>query len=164
VQVQAGAVTPDVDPGNWYIGEENYPPMPGYDAAQPSGSGIYSAPMPALGSISGQLSYPSSFIPSMVVVAFEVNSPYYQYVITIENSSTYTIEDLPAGSYYVVAYPASDPTYPGGYSQAVPCGLLASCTDHSLIPVAVTGDAETTGINPGDFYAPPGTFPASPAP
>ena len=99
VQVQAGVVTPDVDPGNWYIGEEYYPPMPGYDAAQPSGSGTYSAPMPALGSISGQLSYPSSFIPSMVVAAFEVKGAYYQYVITVENSSTYTIEDLPAGSW-----------------------------------------------------------------
>jgi hypothetical protein len=32
VQVQAGCVTPNVDPGNWYIGAENYPPMPGYDA------------------------------------------------------------------------------------------------------------------------------------
>ena len=162
VQVQAGVVTPDVDPGDWYVGEENYPPMPSYDAALTSGSGIYSAPMPAGRSISGQLSYPSSFIPSMVVAAFEVNGAYYQYIITIENSSTYTIEDLPPGSYYVVAYPGGDSSLPGGYTQAVPCGLLASCTDHSLIPVTVTSDAETTGINPGDFYAPAGTFPPAP--
>jgi hypothetical protein len=164
VQVQAGVVTPNVDPGNWYGGPEFYPPMPSYEAGQPSGSGIYSAPLPALGGISGQLSYPSSFIPSMVVVAFDAKGPGYYYVITNENSSTYQIDNLPPGSYYVVAYPANDSTYPGGYSQAVPCGLLAECSDHSLIPVNVTGDAITPGINPGDFYAPPGTFPASPVP
>ena len=164
VQVQAGVVTPNVDPGNWYGGPEFYPPIPTYDAGKPSGSGIYSAPLPALGGISGQLSYPSSFIPSMVMVAFDAKGPGYYYVITNENSSTYQIDNLPPGSYYVVAYPNNDSTYPGGYSQAVPCGLLAECSDHSLIPVNVTSDAITTGINPGDFYAPPGTFPNSPVP
>lgn len=164
VQVQAGVITPDVDPGNWYGGPESYPPMPSYDAAQPSGSGVFSQPMPAGGSISGQLSFPSSFIPSMVVVAFSVNSPSYQYVITLENSSTYQIDGLAPGMYYVVAYPATDSSYPGGYSQAVPCGLLASCTDHSLLPVEVKSGGVTQGINPGDFYAPPGTFPPSPLP
>ena len=161
VQVQAGVVTPNVDPGNWYGGAELYPPMPSYEAGQPSGKGIYSAPMPALGSISGKLSYPSSFIPSMTVVALNVKTSDYYYVITNENSGTYQIDNLPPGSYYVVAYPGNDSTYPGGYSQAVPCGLDASCSDHSLIPVDVSGQL-VTGIDPGDFYAPPGTFPASP--
>ena len=164
VQVQAGVVTPNVDPGNWYGGPENYPPMPGYEPGQASGSGFYSAPMPAGGSIAGQLSYPSSFIPSMVVVAFEVSSQNFRYVITNENSSTYQIDGLPAGSYYVVAYPGGDSSYPGGYSAAVPCGLDASCADHSLIPVEVKNGEVTQGINPGDFYAPSGTFPPNPVP
>jgi hypothetical protein len=30
--------------------------------------------------------------------------------------------------------------------------------------VTVNGDEVTEGINPGDFYAPPGTFPPSPLP
>lgn len=164
VQVLAGVVTPNIDPGNWYGGPEYYPPMPDYDPLQASGAGIYSAPMPALGGISGSLSYPSSFIPSMVVVAFDANGPAYYYVVTNENSSTYQIDNLPQGSYFVVAYPGNDSSYPGGYSQAVPCGLFAECSDHSLIPVTVTSDSITTGINPGDFYAPPGTFPNSPVP
>jgi len=164
VQVQAGVVTPNVDPGNWYGGPENYPPMPGFDPGQAGGSGFYSAPMPAGGSISGQLSYQSSFIPSMTVVAFEVGSQNYRYVITNENSSTYQINDLAPGNYHVVAYPAGDSSSPGGYSQAVPCGLLASCSDHSLIPVEVKSGGVTEGINPGDFYAPAGTFPPLPAP
>lgn len=164
VQVQAGVVTPNVDPGNWYAGPEYYPPMPGYEPGQPSGSGVYSAPMPALGSIAGQLSYPSSFIPSMTVVAFDTMSFNYFYTVTLENSSTYQIDNLPPGSYFVVAYPANDSSFPGGYSFAVPCGLFASCTDHGLIAVAVKGGETTQGVNPGDFYAPPGTFPASPVP
>lgn len=164
VQVQAGVITPNVDPGNWYGGVELYPPMPVYEAGKLSGSGIYSAPTPALGSITGQLSFPSSFIPSMTVVAFNAKTAEYYYVITNENSSTYQIDNLPPGSYYIVAYPSNDSTYPGGYSQAVPCGLLASCTDHSLIPVNITGGEVVSGIDPGDFYAPPGTFPMSPVP
>jgi hypothetical protein len=164
VQVQAGAITTDVDPGNWYTGPENYPPMPGFDVAQTSGSGIYFAPMPASGGIAGQLSYPSSGIPPMMVVAYEVGSQNYHYVLTFPDASTYQIDDLPPGTYYVVAYTQGDLNLPGGYSQAVPCGLLATCTDHSLIPVEVKSGEVTQGINPGDFYAPDGTFPAAPAP
>jgi hypothetical protein len=164
VQVQAGVVTPNVDPGNWYIGAENYPSMPAYDPQQQSGSGIAAPVVVQSGSIAGQLSYPSSFIPSMVVVAFEANGSNYRYVITNQNSTTYQIDDLPPGSYYVVAYPVDSPTYPGGYSQAVPCGLSVDCADHSLIPVNVIDGQVTQGVNPGDFYAPPGTFPAYPLP
>jgi hypothetical protein len=164
VQVQAGVVTPNVDPGNWYIGAENYPSMPAYDPQQQSGSGIAAPVVVQSGSIAGQLSYPSSFIPSMVVVAFESNGSNYRYVITNQNSTTYQIDDLPPGSYYVVAYPVDSPTYPGGYSQAVPCGLLVDCADHSLIPVNVIDGQVTQGVNPGDFYAPPGTFPVYPLP
>jgi len=164
VQVQAGVVTSDVDPGNWYIGSENYPPMPAFDVSQTSGSGIYFAPMPASGGIAGQLSYPSSGIPPMMVVAFEVGSQNYHYVLTLPDTSTYQINDLPPGTYYVVAYTQGDLSLPGGYTQAVPCGLLATCTDHSLIPVEVKSGEVTQGINPGDFYAPDGTFPSAPAP
>ncbi len=164
VQVQAGVVTPNVDPGNWYGGPELYPPMPGYEPGQASGKGFYSAPMPAGGSIAGQLSYPSSFIPSMTVVAYDTMSFSYFYIVTNENSSTYQIDNLPPGSYFVVAYPGGDSSFPGGYSAAVPCGLQASCEDHSLIAVEVKSGEVTQGINPGDFYAPPGTFPPLPAP
>lgn len=164
VQVQAGVITPNVDPGNWYGGPELYPPMPGYEPGQASGNGFYSAPMPAGGSISGQLSYPSSFIPAMTVVAFDTMSFSHFYVLTNENSSSYQIDNLPPGSYFVVAYPGNDSSFPGGYSAAVPCGLQASCEDHSLIAVEVKSGEVTQGINPGDFYAPPGTFPPLPAP
>jgi hypothetical protein len=163
VEVQAGVVTPNIDPGNWYGDPAQWPPIPndpnipGIEAGSEGGDA-------ESGGIAGQLSYPSSFIPAMTVVAFDVNSPNYRYVLTIENSFTYQIDGLAPGTYFVVAYPGGDSSYPGGYSAAVPCGLLASCTDHSLIPVEVKSGEVTQGINPGDFYAPAGTFPANPAP
>ncbi|GAB4566087.1 MAG: hypothetical protein Fur0017_04290 [Anaerolineales bacterium] len=161
VDVQAGVVTSNINPGDWYGDPAQWPPMPNDPSIPNLGVGGEAV---RAGGIAGQLSFPSSFIPSMTVVAFSVNSPSYQYVVTLENSSTYQIDGLAPGMYYVVAYPSTDSSYPGGYSQAVPCGLLASCTDHSLLPVEVKSGEVTQGINPGDFYAPPGTFPPSPAP
>ncbi|HRQ24104.1 MAG TPA: hypothetical protein PLF42_11820 [Anaerolineales bacterium] len=121
-------------------------------------------PPAQLGGIAGRLGYPSSFIPSMYVVAFEVGGFNYYYVITNLNDASYQIDNLPPGEYYVVAYPVESPTYPGGYSQAVPCGLSVACTDHSLIPVTVAGGQVTQGADPTDFYAPEGTFPPYPIP
>lgn len=161
VDVQAGVVTPNINPGDWYGDSTQWPPMPNDPSIPNLGVGGESA---GTGGIAGQLSYPSSFIPSMMVVAFDTNSQTYRYVLTIENSSTYQIDGLAPGTYFVVAYPVNDTSYPGGYSSAVPCGLLASCIDHSLIPVEVKSGEVAQGINPGDFYAPAGTFPPAPAP
>jgi len=161
VDVQGGAVTPNINPGDWYGDPAQWPPMPNDPSIPNLGVGGETV---GAGGIAGQLSFPSSFIPPMMVVAFEADGPGYQYVLTNENSTTYQIDGLLPGLYFVVAYPSTDSSYPGGYSQAVPCGLLASCADHSLIPVEVKSGEVAQGINPGDFYAPPGTFPASPAP
>lgn len=164
VEVKAGAVTPNIDPGDWYGDPAQWPPMPNDPSIPNLGVGGEDGGAAGTGSIAGQLSYPSSFIPSMVVTAYEVGGQNYRYVITNQNSTAYQIDDLAPGNYFVVAYPADNPSYPGGYSAAVPCGLLASCTDHSLIPVEVKSGEVTQGINPGDFYAPAGTFPPSPLP
>lgn len=117
----------------------------------------------ATGSIAGNLSYPSSFIPAQTIVAFDANSTNYFYVNTADNQSAYQIDNLPAGNYYIVTY-TQDGALSAGYSQAVPCGLLASCTDHSLISVNVTAGNVTNGINPQDWYAPPDSFPSYPLP
>lgn len=126
-------------------------------------------PPPQTGSIQGQLSYPSEFVPPMIVVAYQAgdyNS--YYYVYTVENQPTYQIDNLPPGVYHVVSYPSVDlgqpPDLGGGYSQSVPCGLQYGCNDHSLIDVVVTAGQVTTGIDPGDWYAPPGAFPPRPNP
>ncbi|MGA2820220.1 MAG: hypothetical protein ABSF61_06135 [Anaerolineales bacterium] len=122
------------------------------------------------GSISGHLSYPSEAIPAERVVAFSTGSPAYFFVDTAANSATYKIPNLPAGTYHVVAYvaPSAPAGFPiglaAGYSQAVLCGLVYGCNDHSLLAVVVSTGSDTPQINPQDWYAPAGSFPPMPTP
>jgi len=111
------------------------------------------------GSISGSLSYPSEFLPGMRVVAYRVNTSEYYSLSTQDSQGSYQMDNLPPGIYHVVAYYH---TLSAGYSQSVACGLNVNCTDHGLIDVVVTAGTVTTGVNPTDWYAPPGTFPAQP--
>ena len=149
VEVSAGLVTSGIDPGDWYAAEGAFPPNPDV--------------VVGTGSISGSLSYPSSFIPALNVVAFNTETNSWQMVVTQQNQSSYQIDGLPAGTYFVVAYPIGD-AEGGGYSAAVPCGLSVNCTDHSLLPVQVVSGGIAEGVDPGDWYAGPGVFPSSPVP
>ena len=74
---------------------------------------------------------------------------------TVDGQGTYILTDLPAATYHVVAYLVALPhdLLAGGYSQAVPCGLLASCVDHSLIDIQLKAGEALAGINPTDWYA-----------
>lgn len=164
VSVQAGVVTPNINPGNWYGDANNYPEIPSIANAQQQPVFINPiSPAQANGSIAGQLSYPSSFIPAQTVVAFSTDGPGYYYVTTADNQSTYQIDNLPVGNYYVVTY-LLDGSLSAGYSQAVLCGLSVECTDYSLVSVPVSAGQVTNNINPQDWYAPPGSFPDSPLP
>jgi hypothetical protein len=122
---------------------------------------------PQMGTISGSLNYPSDFIPAQRVVAFELTLNQVNYVDTVAGQNSYTI-DVPVGTYHVVAYPLAASGVPtglsAGYTQAVPCGLSVSCTDHSLITVTVTAGNTSSNVNPEDWYAPSGAFPAMPTP
>jgi len=138
--------------------------------AQAGGNQSQPTPIPSAasttGSISGQLNYPASAIPAMYVTAFQVGTQNYQYVISNPGQTTYKIDGLQPGVYHVIAYTIGGGGFPaglsGGYSKAVPCGLNVNCTDHTLIDVTV-GAGQTAGsINPFDWYAPAGTFPAFP--
>lgn len=108
------------------------------------------------GSISGdQLMYSGSGVPPLKIYAIQVGGGGYCYVGTASNQRTYTIVGLPPGQYKVVAYHiTSQGTLKGGYTKAVPCGLAASCNDHSLIAVSVAEGQAVTGINPNDYYTP----------
>ncbi|HEY2981938.1 MAG TPA: hypothetical protein VGJ22_12205 [Anaerolineales bacterium] len=125
-------------------------------------------PNASAGSISGSLSYPAEGIPPLRVVAYRVDIDQYFYVDTLQNQNTYQIDNLPPATYHVVAYSIGGNGFPsglaGGYSQAVPCGLSAACTDHSLIDVSVLAGQVSGGVNPQDWYAPEGTYPPMPAP
>jgi hypothetical protein len=149
VEVTGGGDTPNINPKDWVFADSGFPPMPG------------PAPSGGTGSITGSLSYPSEFIPPLRVFAFQVDSENYYYVDTLENQSTYLIDNLPAGYYQIVAY-IQNGEFAGGYTQAVPCGLSVDCPNHELLEVPVNIGQDVTGIDPADWYAPEGVFPAAP--
>ena len=133
--------------------------------------------VPSSGTLAGKLSYPSEFIPPMRVAAFNLADGKAYFVDTAKNQAEYSL-NVPAGTYYVVSYPHDGTPgntgqvnsytlgggpFAGGYTQMVPCGLSVGCDDHSLLPVTVTA-GETASADPGDWYAPDGTFPPMPNP
>lgn len=122
---------------------------------------------PDTGLISGQLTYPAEKIPPMRVVAFRLDDGSSSFVETSAGQSTYELE-LPEGDYNIVAYTLGGDGFPaglaGGYTKAVPCGLTADCTDHTLIVVTVVVNTTLTDINPGDWYAGEDAFPPMPNP
>jgi hypothetical protein len=148
-EVATGEEVNDIQVCDWYISPSEIPYPPGINYNQIHGS------------ISGKLGYPSEIIPAMTIVATNQTTNQFYFVETILNDSVYKIEHLPPGSYQVVAYLLGE-DISGGYSEFVPCGLSVDCSDHSLITFQVTAGQETAGIDPLDFYAPPGTFPPNP--
>ena len=134
-------------------------------------------PAPVNATITGKLSYPSEFLPAMRVVLFSLTDKKAYFVDTAKGQGEYSI-DVPAGTYYVVSYPYEGVAgntgqvdsytlgggpFAGSYTQMVPCGLSVGCDDHTLLPVTVTTD-QTVTADPGDWYAPEGTFPPMPNP
>lgn len=141
-------------------------PLPGPTATETLSTTPMSS-FPDMGTISGSLMYPAEGIPPLRIAAFEVTTGEVSYMDTAAHQSSYTF-DLPVGTYHVVAYSIGGDGFPtglaGGYTQFVPCGLSADCTDHSLINVTVMGGATISGVDPGDWYAPDGSFPPMPTP
>ena len=105
--------------------------------------------------------YPSEYIPGMKIVAFEKDGSSWYWIISPAYSSEYTIENLPPGVYYVVAYNLEF-DIAGGYTKAVICGLTDGCNDHTLVDVVVESGQTTYGIDPWDWYAGPGAYPEMP--
>jgi hypothetical protein len=61
--------------------------------------------------------------------------------------TTGRVERVASGTY------SDNPRFMSGYTTAVACGLLASCTDHSPVIVNVRSRAETTGVDTFDWYS-----------
>ena len=108
------------------------------------------------GLITGDLSFPSEHIPALTIIATRIDNgknTYYS-IQTADGQSSYAIRVDP-GVYHVVAY-AGD--FAGGYTKYVTCGFGINCSDHALLPVVVQAGDMLNDINPGDWYAPAGTF------
>jgi hypothetical protein len=69
--------------------------------------------------------------------------------------------DLPPGTYLAYAW-LPDFTFGGSYSQAVPCGLTAACTDHHPLPFEVAAGSSSVGVDLCDWYGQPGDVPLPP--
>lgn len=142
-------------------------PSPG--PASPAATSIPGGSATA-GGVSGTLMYPSGGpIPAMKVYALRADQggdkPAYWWVHLAQGQGTaWSMDGLQPGTYYVFAYtdPESGGNLAGGYTKMVPCGLQASCTDHTLIAVDVKAGQVTTGINVADWYAPAAAFPPRP--
>jgi hypothetical protein len=153
VQVSLGQQVTGIDPADWYLPIEQTGEWP----ADPTRE--------EMGTIRGNLGYPSDFIPPLRVVAFNIHTNYYYYVDTQTNQFEYEIPTLPPGTYQVVAYVREDGSdFAGGYSYFVTCGLSVECENHDLIDVIVAPGGVVEGVDPVDFYAPPGetTWPENP--
>jgi len=113
-------------------------PYPTSTVAPPTGT------EPSQGTITGQIAYPSEFLPPQRVVAFDSEDFGTYFVTEVQSGSTFTLA-VPPGTYYVLAYVinpsqvGTPPDYYAAYSQAVLCGLQAGCDDHSLVPCRSPG-------------------------
>jgi hypothetical protein len=122
----------------------------------------------SLGAISGRLSYPSEFIPALVVFAIRADDGGTYRLLHTQRvppgSPSYTMAAVEPGVYTVVAFvEGQGSALAGAYTAAAACGLGAGCTDHSLLRVTVRAGATVTGIDVTDWYAGPGAFPSRPA-
>ena len=112
--------------------------------------------------VEGSLTFPSGFVPAMIVYAREVDSSRLHSVATHEAQITFKM-DLPPGRYTFFAEPsqAGAPQLYGAYTQSVVCRARDApdtCEDHALVVVNVgTADAnasETAAPAIGDWSIP----------
>ena len=113
-------------------------------------------------SISGNhLTFAGSQMPPLHIYAIRTDVPgSYCMASTLANQRSYSIAGLSVGTYVVIAYRADGKRASGGYTQAVPCGLGASCGDHTLIPITLHDGQAATDVNPNDWNA--GNLPPEP--
>ena len=123
-------------------------------------STVQSAPSTS-GIVSGKICYPSDHLPAMTLYFESTTGSRLISYQTHQGQSSYAVE-LEPGIYHAYAWLPEDILGGGMYSAAVPCGLDADCTDHSLIPVIVKPKQETRDVDICDWYAPLGEVPLPP--
>jgi uncharacterized protein YecT (DUF1311 family) len=117
------------------------------------------------GSIAGTVGFPGEEVPALRIYAIAVEGGAHYSVTSARKQTRFVLKSVPAGRYFVVAYPVArgeSPAGAGGWTRFVPCGMSVQCKDHSLIPVIVTAGKTTTGVEVSDWYAPAGSLPPEP--
>jgi hypothetical protein len=108
-----------------------------------------------LGTVRGDLSYPSDAIPEDLKVCWRNLQTEESDCLKPSSDRSYEIK-LPEGEYHVWARPDSDTSFRGFYSAASKCGLSVDCLSHRPLVVPVIADQTTSGIDPSDWYGPQG--------
>jgi hypothetical protein len=127
--VTAGQTLAKIDICDWSHGPFDVPYPPGFEAAS------------EFGTISGSIyGYPYGGLPQLTVVAFNKSTGYWYWVGTAVGQSYFSMLDIPAGTYQVVAYDPSG--HAGGSSANI---------------VVVGGQTANVDINSWS-----GTYPANP--
>ena len=107
------------------------------------------------GFITGELSYPSDFIPPDLTVCAIDLATRQEHCTSRKTRSgrryTYRLE-VPAGNYHVFARTKEMSGVRAFYNEFVTCGLDASCKSHKPIAVSVKAGATAGKINPQDWY------------
>jgi len=127
-----------IDLCDWFAGPFNVPYPPNVEQGNFTGN------------ISGNIINFDGDIPSLRVVAFNLKTNYFYWVRTLSGQNSYTITELPPGSYHLVAY--DEQGRAGSHADA----------DHNLIDVLVKVGKTTTGVNLNDWNAPAGFLPPDP--
>ena len=118
------------------------------------------------GIIEGSFSYPSDFIPEMVVCAKneKTDEEFCSYEMEEDEKYMYGLGyslEVPIGTYNIYAQlidPESigsgfNKNYKAYYSEFVTCGMSVDCESHRPIDVEAIGGETVSNINPQDWYA-----------
>ena len=116
----------------------------------------------ALGRVTGTICYPSESPPAMTAYFDPVAGGDPVRLAIAPGQNSYEVS-LPAGEYLAYAWVWTPEFQLGGsYSRAVPCGLGVGCTDHSLLPIVVSTESLSTGIDLCDWTGGAGSIPTPP--
>lgn len=150
------------------LGSDGRPVEYGFSITyDPASRGFALAGLPLPGqepaTVSGRVGFPAGGAPPLEVYAVRVDDPSRFSMVRTELNMPLFSMRLPAGSYYLFAYPAdSGAALVGAYSEYVRCGMRIECIDHTLIALTVAPGQNWSDINIGDWYASEGTFPPRP--
>jgi len=104
-----------------------------------------------MGTISGEVCYASESIPPLSLYFENIETGEVVTLDTELNQSNYEIELIP-GKYTAYAYVQGIDDNPGGYTEAVTCGLSDECIDHTLIEIEVADKGLASDIDICDWY------------
>ena len=116
----------------------------------------------------GRVMYPSEELPAMRVCALAVADPGSAHCIATEVHQMHFELVLPAGEWWLLAWPLDTGTAgdPGLLSAASACLAAGGtgCDDHALLPVRLAAGELRDGLDINDWYYDPTAFPPPMAP